>query len=91
MLNVDPEDIDKLCTELKELIDSEISNGNSIVETSSAWPYKNGVNIWLERKFSKGYQYISSELQYEYLGDPHNGHSEYRMQSKNQLVICWGR
>lgn len=61
---------------LKELLDAEISFGNSIAEISSVWPMKKA-NIWLSKRFQRGYQERYPNLKYSYLGDPKNWIEEY--------------
>lgn len=61
---------------LKELLDAELSFGNSIVEISSVWPMEKA-NIWLSKRFRRGYQEQYPNLKYSYLGDPKNWIEEY--------------
>ena len=61
---------------LKEILDREISAGNSITEISAVWPMKNA-NIWLSQRFHDDYTIQFSNLHYKYLGDPKNWIEEY--------------
>lgn len=61
---------------LRELLDIELSHGNSMVEISGGWPMKQA-NIWLSMRFRKNYQEQYPSLKYTYLGDPKNWIEEY--------------
>ena len=61
---------------LKELLEAELTCGNSIAEISSAWPMKKA-NIWLSKRFQRDYQEQYPNLKYSYLGDPKNWIEEY--------------
>ncbi len=61
---------------LKEVLNREISAGNSITEISAPWPMKNA-NVWLAKRFHEDYTTRFPNLRYRYLGDPKNWIEEY--------------
>jgi hypothetical protein len=61
---------------LRELLDAELSCGNSMVEIAGGWPMEKA-NIWLSKRFHKNYQNQYPSLKYTYLGDPKNWIEEY--------------
>ncbi|MGP3790677.1 hypothetical protein [Pseudomonas sp. B392_1p] len=61
---------------LKELLDVELSCGNSVAEISSGWPMREA-NVWLSKRFHRSYQEQYPNLKYSYLGDPKNWIEEY--------------
>jgi len=54
---------------LREILDQELSSGNSIVEIAAPRPMKHA-NVWLAQRFREDYRERFPTLQYEYLGDP---------------------
>lgn len=61
---------------LKEILDAEIRQGNSVVEVSEGWPMKIA-NAWLAKRFHRDYKDMYPSLRYEYLGDPKNWIEDY--------------
>jgi hypothetical protein len=70
---------------LKDILDTEISQGNSLVEVSAGWPMKNA-NVWLVKRFHSDYRHLYPSLRYEYLGDPKNWIEDYIDVEKGLMV-----
>jgi hypothetical protein len=66
----------RLSGPLRELLDAELSIGNTMVEISSGWPMPN-VNVWLKNPLSRKYLANYPDLEYAYLGDPRNWLEHY--------------
>jgi hypothetical protein len=71
---------------LRELLDREISSGNSIVQISGGWPMRNA-NVWLARRFHQDYTSMFPGLAYSYFGDPKNWIEEY-VDAERSLMVA---
>lgn len=71
---------------LRQLLDQEISSGNSIVEIAGGWPMKNA-NVWLAKRFHQDYTSLFPGLTYRYLGDPKNWIEEY-VDAESGLMVA---
>ncbi len=67
--------IPRITGELKQLLDSELTLGNEIVEVAGGWPFPNA-NVWLKDKFKSKYNNFET-LEYHYLGDIKNWLEHY--------------
>ncbi|MEM5446100.1 hypothetical protein [Paraburkholderia guartelaensis] len=66
----------RLSGPLREILDAELSIGNTMVEISSGWPMPNA-NVWLKNPLSRKYLAKYPDLEYAYLGDPRNWLEHY--------------
>ena len=75
MNTLEKELLSKVTGPIKEIIESEVSRGNSIAEVAGGWPMKE-VNVWLEKRFSKDYSKLIN-IAYNKTNDPHYWFDEY--------------
>jgi hypothetical protein len=66
----------RLTGPLREILEAELSAGNSMVEISSGWPMPS-VNVWLKDPLGEKYMADYPDLEYSYLGDPRNWLEQY--------------
>lgn len=77
----------RLTGPLREILDTELSGGNVIVEISSSWPMPN-VNVWLRNPLSQKYAADYPSLEYSYLGDPRNWLEHYMDKETGAMVAA---
>jgi hypothetical protein len=70
---------------LRQLLDTEFSRGNSIIEIAGAWPMKNA-NVWLAQHFHQDYTSQFPGLTYSYLGDSKNWIEHYMDVERGLMV-----
>jgi hypothetical protein len=71
---------------LKEILDVELSRGNSVVEVYAGWPMKIA-NVWLAKRFHDDYKHLHPNLRYTYLGDPKNWIEHY-LDKERELMVA---
>ncbi|SKC83404.1 hypothetical protein SAMN05445504_3622 [Burkholderia sp. CF099] len=77
----------RLTGPLREILDTELSGGNVIVEISGSWPMPN-VNVWLRKPLSQKYAANYPSLEYAYLGDPRNWLEHYIDREAGAMVAA---
>lgn len=77
----------RLTGPLREILDTELSSGNVIVEISSSWPISN-MNVWLSNPLSQKYAADYPSLEYSYLGDPRNWLEHYMDKETGAMVAA---
>ena len=82
---IDQSVLEKLCPELRSLLDAEIARGNSVNETSASWGLGGGT-VWLLRRSAT--HALQSGVEYNLLQDPHHGYAEYVCRAHGQVVIA---
>jgi len=70
---------------IRQLLDQELSCGNSIVEIAGGWPMKRA-NVWLAKWFQQDYRSLFPELAYAYLGDPKSWIEHYQDVERGLMV-----
>jgi hypothetical protein len=86
MTLISQEHLNELSKRLKEILHSEISLGNEIVETSKGWPYPETVIVFLRRSFKTEYTIVG--LDYTEINDPHWWKSEYHDRDTKHILAC---
>ena len=71
---------------MKEILDVELSRGNSVVEVYAGWPMKIA-NVWLAKRFHDDYKHLHPNLRYTYLGDPKNWIEHY-LDKERELMVA---
>jgi hypothetical protein len=77
----------RLTGPLREILDTELSGGNVIVEISSSWPMPN-VNVWRRNPLSQKYAADYPSLEYSYFGDPRNWLEHYMDKETGAMVAA---
>lgn len=72
-------------TELQQLLESELSNGNVISEATD-WPPKCKNLIILKKKFRKKYEF--KNLEYLLINDRHYWYAEYNSTNGLECLAC---
>lgn len=73
--------------DLNAILENELSNGNTIAETTT-WPPKCRLLIILKRRFIKPYETENKSIQYRAIKDPHYWHSEYTTENGSECLAC---
>lgn len=81
---------DKLCEELRALLQAEIGQGNKVVEIRKGWPKEDSVLVLLEKPFKTATHEITKMKEIEYIAvdDPHWWKGEYRCNIHNHVLAC---
>ena len=80
------EKIDKLSILIKNIVESEISHGNKIVEISEGWTKSYSILVALKFPFVKTYQALG--LEYRDIDDHHWWKAEYYDPETSHIVTC---
>ena len=71
---------------IKAILNSEIAQGNRVVESSKGWPEKESTLIILEKPFHE--KYGIDNLEYRDINDPHYWKEEYNDKNNMQTIAC---
>ena len=85
---VNQQHIDGLCNELKPLLEAELAAGNSIVETWTAWPYKDSLYIMLASPFKVRPETLPQGVRFVAVDDPHYWKSELVCDRTHHALAC---
>jgi|JI10StandDraft_1071094.scaffolds.fasta_scaffold107959_4 hypothetical protein len=81
---IDPAVVERLCPELRSLLEAELARGNRINETNASWGLGNGT-VWLLRRAAQ--HPVPVGVEFRLLDDPHNGHAEYICREHKQVLV----
>lgn len=84
---IDQEHIHSISNDLQEILDYEISLGNSITETWKGWPYDRYV-VGLQRPFNIDKNTLKENLEYRRVNDPHYWKAEIFDKRTKDMLIC---
>jgi hypothetical protein len=84
--NINEEHVKNFSSVLTQIMDEEVKAGNRIVESSSGWPEKETIIIFLGKPFIKTYS--DPELVFSVIGDPHWWLSEYSHPATKHVLAC---
>jgi hypothetical protein len=87
LTQVNPQDIEELCSELKKLLDAELSAGNEIVETWRGWPKPESIGVMLSHPFKEKHEVIPSVV-FREIDDRHWWKAEYYFEPRNHILAC---
>ena len=85
---VDPKHIEQLEGHLMKILQSELADGNKVVETAAGWPTLETIIVFLEKPFQNSYDTENNEVDYFEVNDPHYWKAEYRNKNNNQVLAC---
>jgi len=86
---VNPQTVEKLSGELREILELELEAGNTIRETwEGRWPYEGVVVVSLSRPFLSPIRRSSPNLEFRDVDDPHYWKAEYYSAAANQMLLC---
>ena len=71
---------------IKVILNSEIAQGNRVVESSKGWPEKESTLIILEKPFHEKYRI--DNLEYRDINDPHYWKEAYNDKNNMQTIAC---
>lgn len=78
---------EKLSWLLREILYSELQQGNTIREISSGWPEPQSVFVLLDRPFISEYQ-ITHPIEFREINDRHYWKAEYFDKEQKHLLAC---
>jgi hypothetical protein len=84
---IEPQDIEKLCSDLRQILDAELSSGNEIVETWRGWPKPETIGVMLGKPFKTKHDAISGVV-FREINDPHWWKAEYYFEPSNHILAC---
>lgn len=77
----------KLTGPIREIVDSEIKNGNILAEVATAWPMQH-VNVWFKKPFTATYRDKYPDITYCKLNDPKNWFEHYADEENGFMVAA---
>jgi hypothetical protein len=85
--------IDKLCADLKDILELEIKAGNKVVETGNGWPKEESIFIMLGKPFkvepsSEKALIIPECVEFNNTNDPHYWKAEYYCKAHGHIIAC---
>ena len=85
MINqVDDIVVQKLCSELRVLLEAELARGNRVNEANASWGLGGGT-VWLLRRAVD--HTLPTGVEFRLLNDPHYGHAEYICRAHGQVLV----
>jgi hypothetical protein len=85
MINqIDHAVIQKLCPELRLLLEAELARGNRVNEASASWGLGNGT-VWLLHRAAD--HVVPPGVEFRRLKDPRDGHAEYVCRAHGQVLV----
>lgn len=85
---VQQSDIELFSPILRSILDLEITQGNSIVETWNGWPNEQTIGIMLAKPFFVHYHYLPDNVEYREVNDSHYWKAEYEDKNTGHLLAC---
>ena len=83
---IDTNHIEILSSPLKEILNTELILGNSVIETSIGWPGAKSLIIFLEKPFHRIYNVPN--IDFTEINDPHYWKSQYFDSQNGQILAC---
>jgi len=79
--------VQRLCPELKPILDAELDAGNQIWSASGGWPESDSIFIVMVEPFKKNHE-ARPGVTFEETNDPHYWKDAYFSENPKHFVVC---
>jgi len=76
--------VERLCPELRSLLEAELARGNRINEANASWGLGGGT-VWFLRRAAQ--HAVPTGVEFRLLEDPHDGYAEYICREHKQVLV----